>query len=444
MKTRNSIRQEINNLYKNNVIVWLSNIIKNQTPFEAVRIYLGAPTTDEAVVANKDEFKRFCQDWRNELTAGKVDFIEKTYPDIGTIEVPIHLVFENIDEIASWAGHLVEFHTAENRLLALQKELPDLIDSGIDNIHYLTSLDDVDFVRFLQVCKWLTKHKNSGALIRQIPVRGVDTVWFEAHRYLILAFLRNYLDLNPLRKDLLQLGLVPPPQTVRVIMLDNVLRSKVGGMRDLALTVKDLAKLDIKPRKVYFFDDLSTALSLPDIPGVVAIVLPSNLSDICKISWIAHSQVSYVSGIDMRAFALINNIRVHLPNTVAPLLNKNVFLSLRDVMSFDDIELEDLNLNMALTVEESTLYNLLVLGTLGRRARIPQERIPLDVIFNLLDLQTEHSPLFEEDEPVKEVVAPKSVTAQSAPVEHKASEVVNDALVNPITQTATPTDSSDQ
>ena len=67
MKTRNSIRQEINNLYKNNVITWLSNFIKHQTPFDAVRIYLGAPTTDEAVVANKDEFKRFCQDWKKDL-----------------------------------------------------------------------------------------------------------------------------------------------------------------------------------------------------------------------------------------------------------------------------------------------------------------------------------------------------------------------------------------
>ncbi len=432
MKTRNSIRQEINNLYKNNVITWLSNFIKHQTPFDAVRIYLGAPTTDEAVVANKDEFKRFCQDWKKDLTAGKVDFIEKTYPDIGTIAVPIHLVFESIDEIASWAGHLVEFHTAENRLLAVQKELPDLVDAGIDNIHYLTSLDEIDFVRFLQVCKWLTQHKNSGALIRQIPVRGVDTVWFETHRYLILAFLRNYLDLNPLRKDLLQLGLVPPPQTVRIILLDNVLRSKVGGMRDLALTVTDLAKLDIKPRKIYFFDDLSTALSLPDIPGVVAIVLPSIIGEICKINWIAHSQCVYVSGIEMRSFAVINNLRVYLPNTQAPVLSKNVFMANRDLVSFDDIELEELNADMALTVDESMLYNLLALGTFGRRARIPQERIPLSVIYSLLDIQVEDNQMFtvvKENSQAEEDVAKAPSNVAPKAQEDEVQAVSNETKV---------------
>ncbi|NLK85654.1 MAG: hypothetical protein GX278_06910 [Aeromonadales bacterium] len=397
MKTRNGIRQEINNLYKNKVISWLSNFIKTQAPFEPVRIYLGAPTTDEAVVANKDEFKRFCQDWHKEITAGKVDFIEKTYPDIGTIDVPIHLVFDKIDEIAAWAGHLVEYHSAENRLIALQKELPDLVDSGVEHIHFLTSLDDADFIRFLQVCKWLTLHRNSGAYIRQIPVRGIDTVWFEAHRYIILSFLRKYLELNPLRKDLLQLGLVPPPQTVRVLLLDNVLRSKVGGMRDLALTLKDLAKLDIKPRKVFFFDDLSTALSIPDIPGVVIIIMPRQISEICKISWVSHSQCSYISGIEMRSFALINNIRVYLPNTTAPALTKNVFLKNRDVVSYDDIELDELNPTMALTVEESMLYNLLALGTYGRKARIPQERIPLDVIYEFLDIQYDVNEKFKED-----------------------------------------------
>lgn len=389
MKTRNSIRAEVNALYKDKVIAWLSDSIKNNTPFEAVRIYLGAPTRDEDVVGNKDEFKQFCDDWHKELIAGKVDFIEKTYPDIGKIEVPVHLVFEKIEEIASWAGHLVEFHSAQKRLVAVQAELPDLIDAAVENIHAITSLDEEDFVRFVQVCKWICVHKKSGALIRQIPVRGVDTQWFESFRYLILSFLRDFLDLNPLRRDLLQLGLVPPTEVVRVVLLDNVLRSKVGGLRDIGLTLQDLAKLDIKPRKVLFFDDLATALSLPDVPGVVAIVLGNHINEICKISWVSHSQCVYVSGIELRAFAVINNIRVNLPNAQTLTLNKDVFAANHDIWSFDDIEVKEFNSNMALTVQESLLYNMLIAGSFGRRARIPQERMPLSEIFALLDIHYE-------------------------------------------------------
>ncbi len=362
MKTRNSIRAEINALYRNKVINWLSDSVKSKSAVDPVRIYLGAPTKDEDVLSNKDEFLAFCEDWHKELTAGKVDFIEKTYPEIGTIEVPIHLVFEKIDQIATWAGHLVEYHTAEMRLNTLQLKLPDLIDSGVENINYLTSLDDADFVRFVDVCRWLCQNRNSGMMIRQIPVRGVDTEWFESHRVLILNFLRDYLDLNPMRKDVLQLGLVPPTQPIRAIFLDNVLRSKVGGLRDIGIPIRELSKLDIKPRKVLLFDDLATALSIPDIPGVVILVLSSNIAEICKIPWVSRSQVTYISGVEMRSFAVINNIRVYIPNAVSLTLNKEVFDANKDLWSFDDIEIQELNSSMALTVRVSMLDNMLAGG----------------------------------------------------------------------------------
>lgn len=74
---------------------------------------------------------------------------------------------------------MVEFHSAQKRLQTVKKTLPELLDSAVENIHALTTLEDHDFERFLLVCKWLCAHKDSSAMIRQIPVRGVDTLWFE-------------------------------------------------------------------------------------------------------------------------------------------------------------------------------------------------------------------------------------------------------------------------
>lgn len=386
MKTRNSIRAEVIALYKNKVIKWLSESVKTQKPIEGIRIFLGAPTKEEDILKNKEEFVAFCEDWHKDIISGKVDFLKKKYPEIGEVEVPIHLVFEKIDDIATWAGHLVEFHSAQTRLLAIKEELPELIDSGIEHINSLTTMDDDDFSRFVAVCKWLCHNKNSHALIRQIPVRGVDTRWFEEHRFYILNLMRKYLELNPLRKDLLQLGLVPPPQTVRIVLLDKALRSRLGGLRDIGLTVSDLAKLDIAPRKVIFFDDLSTALSLPDVQSSVAIALPSRLSDLCTVPWITAAQTIYMSGIQMRSFAILNNLRVYLPNTECLTLNKDVFIADRDLWSFDDIEIEELNSSMALTMDETILYNMLAAGVFGTCARLPQERMPLSQIFDLLKI----------------------------------------------------------
>ena len=428
MKTRNSIRAEINALYNEKVIGWLSDSVKSKKNFEAVRLYLGAPTRDEEVLSSKDEFIRFCNDWHKELNAGKVDFLDKTYPDLGKIEVPVHLVFEKIDDIASWAGHLVEFHSAQKRLQTIKNNLPDLLDSAVENIHALTTLEDQDFERFLQVCRWLCSHKNSSAMIRQIPVRGVDSLWFEKYRYVLLAFMRRFFDLNPLRRDLLQLGLVPPASTVRVILLDKLLRSRIGGLRDIGITVDDLAKLDIKPRKVLFFDDLATALSVPDVPGIVCLVLPFQTSRVCTIPWIAHAQCAYVSNIEMRAFAVLNNLRVHLPNTISVTLSKEFFESNSDLWSFDDIEIEELNTSMALTSKENTLYNMMAAGVFGRKARLPLERIPLSEIFGALDIEYKEDILdiSESSELItgQTVAAPAKTVASPAPVLSKTEETV--------------------
>ena len=109
MKTRNSIRAEINALYRNKVINWLSDSVKSKSVVDPVRIYLGAPTKDEDVLSNKDEFLAFCEDWHKELTAGKVDFIEKTYP-------------------------LVEYYKKNNALVSIDSVDPDETIKAIEGV----------------------------------------------------------------------------------------------------------------------------------------------------------------------------------------------------------------------------------------------------------------------------------------------------------------------
>ena len=89
----------------------------------------------------------------------------------------------------------------------------------------------------------------------------------------------------------------------------------------------------------------------------------------------------------MRAFAVLNNLRVHLPNTKSITLSKEFFEANSDLWSFDDIEIEELNTSMALNSKEATLYNMLAAGVFGRKARLPLERIPLSEIFDALDIE---------------------------------------------------------
>ena len=290
MKNRSIIRSEINNYYRAKVISWLASHVKDKRDVPEdfpTHLYLGAPTKDEDVLESKDAFLSFCKEWSAPLPAGHIEFIDKTYPDIGTVKVPIHLVFDTPEELATWAGHLVEYHSSVRCLDLIAHEMPELIDSALNVISSLANLAWIDFERMVAVCKWFCENRNSRLLTRQIPIRGIDTRWFEIHTPLLLDFLRDYLELNPYRKDLLQLGLVPPPALIRLVIFDAELRAKVGGLKILAASISELNELNLRPERIVFMDNLPTAVALPDIKGTIGIITPfHHVRETCRINWV--------------------------------------------------------------------------------------------------------------------------------------------------------------
>ncbi len=405
MKTRNQIRTETNQYYSSHITKWLREHVQQgsgEPQGFPLNLYLGAPTRDEDVAADKEAFKKFCEDWQQPVSAGHVEFLAKAYPELGTLQVPIHLVFDTLADLASWAGHLVEYHSAISKLDTVKKECPELIDSAIEIIAALSNLAEDDFGRFLAVSKWLIAHPDSHAFIRQIPVRGVDTRWFEIHRHLLLDFLRTPLKLDPRRFDLLQLGLQPPPQLVTMRILDHVLRGRTGGLSFLASDVNDLEKLNLKPHRVIFIDDIQTALSLPDIPGAVAIITPtSHVGAVAGISWVANARCQYVGSIDKRSFALLHNLRLYLPTLENMILKEDIFFAARDLWTDDDNTSFSGNLS-ALTEEEAFFYRSLAEGAYGACRRLDLERIPLPVILQALGVKTSEEEAASEFASLKE------------------------------------------
>ena len=394
MKNRSIIRSEINNYYRAKVISWLASHVKDKRDVPEdfpTHLYLGAPTKDEDVLESKDAFLSFCKEWSAPLPAGHIEFIDKTYPDIGTVKVPIHLVFDTPEELATWAGHLVEYHSSVRCLDLIAHEMPELIDSALNVISSLANLAWIDFERMVAVCKWFCENRNSRLLTRQIPIRGIDTRWFDIHTPLLLDFLRDYLELNPYRKDLLQLGLVPPPALIRLVIFDAELRAKVGGLKILAASISELNELNLRPERIVFMDNLPTAVALPDIKGAICIITPfHHVRETCRINWVAQSHCQYLGSVDLRSFAVLHNLRLYLPNIESVLMDEQTLLSNQDLWTNDDVSGFD-SAPVALNQAESHLYGCLIDGVYGDHVRLDLERLPLALIATALGADDEQA-----------------------------------------------------
>ncbi len=390
MKTRSSIRTDINALYRRKLVSWLTARCKEEQdpPKEfPVAIYLEAPLEEKDIIGNESQFDNFCKSWKQPLLAGRVEFITKEFAKLGKVEIPVQLLFNTPEEAAKWAGNLIEYQTAVKRLDVIKNELPQLLDSALNVISSISNLTGVDFTRFVAVCKWLVEHKNSSSLIRAISVRGVDTRWFEINRHLIIDFLRPIFNLSPLRKDLIQLGLLPPPRLITIRILDHALRVKVGGLSILASNKEELEKLSLKPLRVIFIDDPGTVMMIPEMPGTV-LVLAQNDShtEAGQISWIANAKCQYLGSISLNSFARLHNLRLYLPGIESLLMNEETLLDNKDLLTYDDVGTFSGALN-ALNQEESWFYEALLSGSYGRHVRLDLERLPLDAVFQAVGVK---------------------------------------------------------
>ena len=423
MKDIRTLRMEIDNYYKVNIINWFREIIVTKKDIPEcfpIHLYLDAPK-DEEVVANTYRFLQFCNQWQELVPAGHVEFIEKSYAGIGKIEVPLHLVFNNVEEIAKWSGHLIEFRCAIKRLKYINEVAPELIEDALMVISDISNINQRDFECLIGVSKWILENKDKGThLIRQIPVRGADLRWFESYTPILKDLLLQKLNLNPIRNDLFQFGLVPPPQLMRIYILDTAIKSKFGGLSLIATSTDQLMKLNIKPMKVVLMESLTTAMSLPEMPGTVVVIPNTNaIANLAKISWITNSKCYYLGSIDYRSFTLLHNIRVYLPNTTSMFMSEKTLLAYKDLWTTDEVVTSDI-IPSNLTDEELKLCYDQKEGFYGDGVRLDLERIPLDDIIAKLTPKNTMPVGASEDNNIEEQVDFLSRVSQAQAIEENS------------------------
>ena len=103
------------------------------------------------------------------------------------------------------------------------------------------------------------------------------------------------------------LGLLAPAKLYRVRFLDP--RLAPVGMGELMASPDTLSRLDLSARTVLIVENLQTLLSLPELPGVVA--LHGGGYDVrwsAPIPWVAAANLLYWGDLDLDGLAILGVI----------------------------------------------------------------------------------------------------------------------------------------
>jgi len=170
-----------------------------------------------------------------------------------------------------------------------------------------------DFERIFDVLAWLAEHPDSGLYPRQLPVEGIDSKWLERHADIVRT-------LHVATGGASGLGLLAPAKLYRARFLDP--RLAPAGIGDLMATQDTLGKLDPAARTVLIVENLQTLLSVPELPGVVALHGGGyDLRWCVPVPWVARAAILYWGDLDLDGLAILASLRSVRPDAQSVMMD---------------------------------------------------------------------------------------------------------------------------
>lgn len=330
------------------------------------------PPVERVALADPGAAVEWVAAWRQAGVAD-VTWEERRWASLGTQQIPVRLTMTGAAQLAAFAGRQAHWRVVSSRVAELVAEWRGRTTDDGEALARalracagtLSALPQVDADRLREVLRWLVDHPSSGAYIRQLPVRGVDTKWTQRHRGLVTGLHRAITG----RPDL---GLAAPPELVRVRFLDVGLGP--GGLSDVSAPVDELARLAVSPRAVLVVENLETLVALPPVPGVVVVHGSGHAVDrLARIGWVTQSRLLYWGDLDSHGFAILDRFRSHCPGVESVLMDRPTLETHRDLW-VPEPKPTRASLERLTAEEAATLAMLRQEGDV----RLEQERLDLD------------------------------------------------------------------
>src|SRR5699024_11786535 len=189
----------------------------------------------------------------------------------------------------------------------------------------ILSLPAPGFDTVISVVDWLRGHRLGSLRPRQLPIRGVDSKWFETHRGLVTALLTGIGHADAV-------SVLDAEPRMRLRILDPAISTDRSGPDDITAPISQLSRLSISPRLVFVFENLETVLAMPAWPTAVAVHGSGYAVDaVARLAWIEGARVLYWGDLDSHGFAILNRLRTHRPDVEAVRMDEATLLAHEDL-----------------------------------------------------------------------------------------------------------------
>ena len=387
LKFPDDIQKELKRRFKNGHREWLDTSGHPEQPEASawpLEVTLGIPTENQALKQVED-VRAWVAAWQSWRGIGLLSWSDRRWRKLGTQRIPEKLVLGSPAEVAQWIGETDRWDRAQQRYRELIGRWPQLANKLPRYFDILADYNEVDYRRLIDMVAWIDKNPASNLYPRQLPVSGLDSKWLEKRKGLLADLVDAVRGEPSSEGDFFQrCGLKAPPQLIRLRILDDSLRQRVGGLSDISAPWEQLAVLDLTVSNVFIVENLQTGLAFDDLPGSAVIMqLGYGVDVLGRLPWVTRARCIYWGDLDTHGFAILNRARGYLPEL------KSVLMDEETLRNHQDLWVEEKNQHRAETLPllrdpEQAVYLAIKRNTWGQNVRLEQERITWGVAWRTL------------------------------------------------------------
>lgn len=193
-----------------------------------------------------------------------------------------------------------------------------------------------EWPRLLDVVAWLQAHPRPGVYLRQVDLPGVDSKFIEAHRGVLSALLDLTLPvdaIDPAATGTSQFcrryGFKDKPLRIRLRWLGAAaVLLPAAGEQDVALTQADFERLALPVRRVFIAENEVSFLAFPAmVDSLVIFGAGYGFDALAGARWLHACRVYYWGDIDTHGFAILDQLRAHLPQAQSLLMDRETLMA---------------------------------------------------------------------------------------------------------------------
>lgn len=193
-----------------------------------------------------------------------------------------------------------------------------------------------DWSRLLDIAVWLQAHPRPAIYLRQVDLPGLHSKFIEGHRPVLSELFDIVLPGQAVDTSMVgtshflpRYGFREKPIRVRFRLLDPAHALFPGGTdQDITITYDTFASLNPVASRVFITENEVNFLAFPPLAdSMVVFGAGYGFDMLAQAEWLGNKALYYWGDIDTHGFAILDQLRSHMPHVVSFLMDKETLIA---------------------------------------------------------------------------------------------------------------------